>query len=68
MRENERKEEMRRERQGGVKEKQGARERERERSGSESQVTATQKHSGGKSQTLEPINSLHMFGDKSLGT
>lgn len=44
------------------------RERERERSGSESQVTATQKHSGGKSQTLEPINSLHMFGDKSLGT
>lgn len=25
------------------------------------QVTATQKQSGGKSRTLEPINSLHMF-------
>lgn len=43
---------------GGVKEKN---KRERERSWSESQVTATQKQSGGKSQTLEPIHSLHMF-------
>lgn len=28
------------------------------------QVTATQKQSDGKSWTLEPINSLHMFWDK----
>lgn len=34
---------------------------ESEKSRSESQVTATKKQSGGKSQTLEPINSLHMF-------
>lgn len=51
---------------GGVKVKQG--EGEIEGSGSESQVTATQRQSGGKSQMLEPINSLHMFGDKSLCT
>lgn len=35
---------------------------------SESQVTATQKQSGEKNQMLEPINSLHMFWDKSLCT
>lgn len=47
---------------GGIKEKSEREKRkERERSGCESQVTATKKQSGGKSQTLEPINSLHMF-------
>lgn len=51
---------------GREREERGAKEREmdRERCRSESQVTATQKQSGGKSQMLEPINSLHVSRQK----